>query len=142
MIEVTKRKNSIQPSVPYMARHSGPSTDAALGTRTRKGKKDEGRWKSDRSVLRVPQIVPLAASSLPSLRPEVRKRVAQSDRWLHSDCGLPVASLSVNLFLPKRPRGAYFVVLSNARCKFGRTIRQRGFLHFRVRGSSQAPFRC
>ena len=84
----------------------------------------------------------------PSLRPEVRKRVAQSDLRLHSDCGPPVASRSVNLFLPKRPRGACVVVLSNAGCKVGRRIRQRGFLvglvqsQFRVRRSSQAPFRC
>ena len=33
----------------------------------------------------------------------------------------------MNLFLPRRPRGAHFVVLSNAACKVGRRIRQRGF---------------
>ena len=45
----------------------------------------------------------------------------------YSNCGPTVASRSV-LFLPKRPRGAYFVVLSSAGCKVGRRIRQRGFL--------------
>ena len=34
---------------------------------------------------------------------------------------------SVNLFLPNRPRGAYFVVLSSAASRIGRRIRQRGF---------------
>ena len=38
------------------------------------------------------------------------------------------ASRSVNLFLPRRPRSAYFVVLSSVACKVGRRIRQRGFL--------------
>ena len=83
---------------------------------------------SIRTACTAPQILPAAASSFTSLRPEVRKRVAQSDLWLHSDCGPPVASRSLNLFLPKRPRGAYFMVLSNAGCKVGRRIRQRGFL--------------
>ena len=40
---------------PYMARHSGSSIDAALGTRTRKEIQDRGWWKSDRSVLRYEQ---------------------------------------------------------------------------------------
>ena len=71
---------------------------------------------------------PPAASTLPSLRPEMRKRVAQGDFRPLSNCWRTVASLSVSLFLPKRPRGAYFVVLSNAGCKVGRRIRQRGFL--------------
>ena len=43
------------------------------------------------------------------------------------NCGPTVASRSV-LFLPKRPRGAYFVVLSSAGCKVGHRIRQLGFL--------------
>ena len=34
----------------------------------------------------------------------------------------------MNLFLPKLPRGAFFVALSGAGCKVGRRIRQRGFL--------------
>ena len=39
--------------VPYMARHSGPSIDAALGTRnTERNIKDRERWKSGRSVFR------------------------------------------------------------------------------------------
>ena len=36
MIEATKLGNFIKPLVPYMARHSGPSINAALGVRTRK----------------------------------------------------------------------------------------------------------
>ena len=51
VIEATRLGDSTQPLVPYRARHSGPSIDAALGTRTRKEIKDRGRWKSDRSVL-------------------------------------------------------------------------------------------
>ena len=69
----------------------------------------------------------------------MRKRVAQSDLRLHSDCKLPVVSRSVNLSTPKRPRGAHFVVLSNAACKVGHRIRQS---HVRVRGFSHAPVRC
>ena len=34
----------------------------------------------------------------------------------------------MNQFLPRRPRGAYFVVLSIAACKVGRRIRHRGFV--------------
>ena len=34
----------------------------------------------------------------------------------------------MNQFLAKRPRGACFVVLSNAGCEVGRRIRQRGLL--------------
>ena len=104
---------------------------------------------SIRTTGTAPQILPPAASSLPSSRFEVRTRVAQNDLWLHSDSGLLIASRSVNLLLPKCPRGAYFVVLSDAGCKVGRRSRQRGFLdgwsklNFdRVRRSSQAPFRC
>ena len=52
VIEATRLGDFIQPLVPYMAQHSGPSIDAALGTRTRKEIKDRGRLKSDRIVLR------------------------------------------------------------------------------------------
>ena len=102
---------------PYMARHSGPSFDAALASRTRK--EIRGRWKSDRSVASIragstaPQIVPPSGSGLPSLCPEMRKRVAQGDFRLHSRQPCPHASRSVNQFLPRRPRGANFVVLSS-----------------------------
>ena len=58
---------------------------------------------SIRATGAAPQILPAAARSSPSSRPEVRKRVAQNDLQLH-------------------------VVLSNAACKVGRRIRQRGFL--------------
>ena len=51
VIEATRLGEIVQPLVPYMARHSGPSIDAALATRSRKEIKDRGRWKSDRSVL-------------------------------------------------------------------------------------------
>ena len=39
-------------AVPYQARHSGPSIDAARGLRTRIEIKTRGRWSSDKSVLR------------------------------------------------------------------------------------------
>ena len=52
VIEAARLGDFIQSLVPYMARHSGPSIDAALGTRTRKEIKDRGRWKADRSVFR------------------------------------------------------------------------------------------
>ena len=74
------------------------------------------------------QIFPPATSSLPSLRPEMRKRVTQGDLRRHSDHQPSGASRSVNLFLPRRPRGAYFVVLSSVACKVGQRIRQRGSL--------------
>ncbi len=48
--------------VPYMARHSGPSIDAARSLRTRREIKDRGRWASDRSVLRYEQRARLARS--------------------------------------------------------------------------------
>ena len=48
--------------VPYQARHSGPSIDAALGTRTRKELKDRGRWKDDRSLRRYEQRARLMKS--------------------------------------------------------------------------------
>ncbi len=38
--------------VPYEGRHSGPSIDAALGTRTRKERQERGRWASDKSQAR------------------------------------------------------------------------------------------
>ena len=115
-----------------MARHSGPSIDAALDTRTRKEIIDRGRWKSDRSVLRYEQRARLHKSfhRLPAAFQAYALRCenvfAQSDLQLRSNCEPPVASRSVTLFLPRRPRGAYFVVLSSAACRVGRRIRQRG----------------
>ena len=53
--EASRLGDFIQPLVPNMAQHSGPSIDAALGTRTLKEIKGRGRWKSDRSVLRYEQ---------------------------------------------------------------------------------------
>ena len=121
-----------------MARHSGPSIDATLGTRTRKEIKDRGRWKSDRSVLPYEQRARLRKSfhRLPApyqayvLR--MRKRVAQGDFGLHSDEQRSNATRSVNQFLPRRPRGAYFVVLSSVARKVGRRIRQRGWYHLNL----------
>ena len=87
---------------------------------------------SQRASLRkteeAPQILSPAVSCSPSLRPEVRKRVTQGDFRRHSDHKPSNASRSVNLFLPRRPRGAHCVVLSSVACKVGRRIRQRGFL--------------
>ena len=87
---------------------------------------NRGRWKSDRSVLRYePRTRPHKPFHQPS--PEMRKRVAQSDlRPLHLR-GYSCFSFGEPV-LPEHPRGAYFVVLSNACCKVGRRIRQRGFL--------------
>ena len=39
-------------AVPYQARHSGASLDAALGHRSRLEIKARGRWSSDRSIIR------------------------------------------------------------------------------------------
>ena len=83
VIEATRLGDIVQPLVPYMARHSGPSIDAALATQHEQEIKDQGRWKSDRSVLRT-EASPPSASGLPSLCPEMRKRVAQGDFRLHS----------------------------------------------------------
>ena len=47
--------------VPYQARHSGPSIDAARSLRTRAAIKARGRWCSDRSVLRYEQRARLIA---------------------------------------------------------------------------------
>ena len=132
MIEAATLGNFIQPLVPYMAHHSEPSIDVALGTRTRKEVKDRGRWKSDRS--RYEQRAQLHKSLHPPAgivsrpTPEVRERAPRGDLLLHSDREPTVRFGSVTSFLPRRPRGAYFVVLSIAACKVGRRIRQRGFL--------------
>ena len=83
---------------------------------------------SIRAVSTAPQIVPPSANFLPSLCPEMRKRVAQGDFRLLTRQQCSNASSSVNQFLPRGPRGAYFVVLSSGACKVGRRIRQRGFL--------------
>ena len=60
--------------------------------------------------------------------PEMRKRVAQGNFPVYSDQQCSNAGRSVNQFLPRRLRGAHFVVLSSAACKVGRRIRHRGFL--------------
>ena len=39
-------------AVPYQARHSGASIDAAMGYRSRPERKSQGRWKTDASVQR------------------------------------------------------------------------------------------
>ena len=83
---------------------------------------------STRASSTAPQIVPPSASDLPSLCAEMRKRIAQGNFRLHSEQQCSNASSSVNQFLPRRPRGACFVVLSSAACKVGRKIRHRGFL--------------
>ena len=81
-----------------------------------------------RAASTAPQIRSPSASGLPSPCPEMRKRVAQGDFQLHSHQQCSNASRSVNQFLPRRPRGAYFVFLSSGARKVGRRIRQRGFL--------------
>ena len=48
--------------VPYEARHSGPSVDAAKGLRTRTEIKNRGRWASERSVTRYEQRARLVRS--------------------------------------------------------------------------------
>ena len=83
-----------------------------------------------------------------SVRTVMRKRVAQGNFRLRSEQQCSNALRSVNQFLPKRPRGAYIVVLSSATCKFGRKKSKPWFPSWLVpsqseaHGSSQAPFRC
>ena len=48
--------------VPYQARHSGPSIDAAMGLRNRSEIKARGRWSADKSVLRYEQRARLTQS--------------------------------------------------------------------------------
>ena len=48
--------------VPYQARHSGPSIDAARNLRDRASIKARGRWTADKSVLRYEQRARLVAS--------------------------------------------------------------------------------
>ena len=112
-----------------------PTTGAIHGTaqrtvhRRRPGhpntKEDEGPRPMEIGPQRAS---PPSASGLPSLCPEMRKRVAQGDFRLHSHQQCSNASRSVFQFLPRRPRGACFVVVSSGACKVGRRIRQRGFL--------------
>ena len=134
MIDVTRLGNFIPPLVPYMARPQRtvhrrcpwyPHEKGDAGTRPAEVRSQRV---SIRKTGEAPQILPPAASSLPSLRPEVRKRVTQGDFRRQPDHKPSNASRSVNLFLPRRPRGAYFVVLSSVACKVGRRFRQRGFL--------------
>ena len=107
VIEATRLGDFIQPLVPYMARHSGPSNVAVLGTRRRKEIKDRGRWKSDpmRAASTAPHIIPaVEPAAPPSVScPEVRKRVAQGDFRLHGHQQCSNASRSVNQFLSRRP---------------------------------------
>ena len=49
-------------AVPYQARHSGPSIDAARLCRTREEIKARGRWAADKSVLRYEQRARLMKS--------------------------------------------------------------------------------
>ena len=98
-------------------------------------KKDRGRWVEIRSqcvLIRTagtaPQVLPPLAGIVSSLRPVVRERAPRCDLWLHPDREPTVRPGSVTSFLPRRPRGAHFAVLSSAACKVGRRIRQRGFL--------------
>ena len=81
-----------------------------------------------RTTSAAPQILTPSAGILLSLRLEVRKRTPKSIFWVHSDCEPFVQPRSMSLLLPRRPRGAYFVVLSNGACKVGCRNRQRGFL--------------
>ena len=62
--------------VPYQARHSGASIDAALGYRNRSELKARGRWQSDRSVVRYESKARLA-ESLDVLRPPLRQHLDQ-----------------------------------------------------------------
>ena len=87
----------------------------------------------------APQIVPPSASGLPSLCLKCEKRVAQSDFRLHTHQLCSNASRSVNQVLPRRPRGAYFVVLSSGACKVPCWLVSS---QFTINRSSQAPFRC
>ena len=143
VIEATRLGDIIQPLVPYMARHSGPSIDAALATRTRMEIKDRGRWKSDRSVLlhRLP-----AAYQAYALKCE--NCVAQGDFGLHSHQQCSNASRSVFQFLPRRPRGACFVVVSSGAYKSWTKNSAAWFpcwlvlSQFRINASSPEPFRC
>ena len=50
-------------AVPYQARHSGASLDAARGLRSRAEIKARGRWASDRSVARYESKARVAESS-------------------------------------------------------------------------------
>ena len=142
VIEATRLGDIIQPLVPYMARHSGPSIDAALATRTRKEIKDQGRWKSDCSVLRYEQRARLhksfhrlpAAYQVYVLKCEnVLHKVISGSTPINSVQMTPVRGIS---FCPGATRGAYIVVLSSGACEVGRRIRQRGFLVGRYRISA------
>ena len=120
--------------VPYMARHSGPSIDAALVTRnTERNKRSRAveirsQCVSIRTPGTTPHVFPPLAGIVSSLRPEMPERGPRSDLRLQSDRERTVRPGSVTSFLPRRPRGAYIVVLSSVACKVGRRIRHRGFL--------------
>ena len=60
--------------VPYQARHSGASIDAAMGYRTRAELKARGRWQNDRSVVRYESRARLA-ESLDVLRGPLRRHL-------------------------------------------------------------------
>ena len=67
--------------VPYQARHSGASLDAARGLRTRKQIMDRGRWRSQSSLLRYEKHARLAGS-LASLEPVWRVYFEQAAELL------------------------------------------------------------
>ena len=127
VIEATRLGDSTQPLVASVhRRHPGyPNTEE---DKVRTLMEIEAQVASIRTVNTAPQVVSPSASDLPSLYTVMRKRIAQGNFWLRSEQQCSNASHSVNQFLPSRPRGAYFVVLSSAACKVGRKIRDHGFL--------------
>ena len=147
VIEATRLGDFIQPLVPYMARHSGPSIDAGLGTRTRKEIRPRPvgmgpQRASIRAAITAPQIVPPSASGLQSLHPEMRKRVAQGDFRRHSDQQCSNASRSV--------ASAWRLLRGAVQCSV-RSWTKTSTQWFpcwlvssqsRTHGSSQAPLRC
>ena len=123
------------PRTVHRRRPGHPNTEGGEGPRPM----ETGRQRASvRTTSTAPQIVPPSSSGLPSLCPEVRKRVAQGDVRLHRHQQCSNTSRSVNQFLPRRERVAYFVVLSSAACKVGRRIRHRGFLVVRYHLSLEA----
>ena len=119
-----------------------PTTGATHGTvqrtvhRRRLGHPNAKGDKVRRPMAFGPQRASMrAASTAPQNRSTVCQAYAlKCENVLHKviSGSTPINSVqmpsrSVNLFLPRRPRGAYFVVLSSAACKVGRRIRQGGF---------------
>ena len=99
MIQATKLGNFIKRLVPYMARHSGPSINAALGARTRKEVKDVGWWKSDCSVRATgaaSQILPPSSYQAFALRCE-----SVLHEVISGSSEPPVRPRSISMFLPR-----------------------------------------